>query len=82
MVAARLGEEENGPWLLIVDNVDDADLALGFMPWVELDVHDDALMKQLMDYLPLTLDAARRLLIKHEMRTWRIPSDRAHHPSP
>lgn len=37
------------------------------MPSGELDVHDGALMKQLMkqlmDYLPLSLDAAKRLLI-------------------
>jgi len=32
LVAGWLADEENGPWLLIVDNADDANLMLGVIP--------------------------------------------------
>jgi hypothetical protein len=32
LVAQWLSNEENRPWLLIVDNADDADLVLGITP--------------------------------------------------
>ncbi|KAJ9493588.1 hypothetical protein H2202_010936 [Exophiala xenobiotica] len=63
LVAAWLDDEENGPWLLIVDNVDDTDLAVEIMPSDEPGVGDNPSMKPLMDYLPRTLDPSRRLLI-------------------
>ena len=63
LIAGWLAEDENGPWLLIVDNADDANLLLGGMPSGESDFDENALMKPLMDYLPRTLDLSRRLLI-------------------
>jgi hypothetical protein len=66
-VAEWLSEEENGPWLLIVDNADDVNLLLGAIPSGEVDkdadAGADAMTKPLMDYLPCTLDPSRRLLI-------------------
>jgi len=49
LVAACLDEEENRPWFLIVDNMDDANLALGVMPLNEPDLDNDPSMKPLMD---------------------------------
>ncbi|OAL38089.1 hypothetical protein AYO20_02541 [Fonsecaea nubica] len=63
LVAAWLDDEENGPWLLIVDNADNANLMLGVMPSDETHMDEDTLTKPLMDYLPRTLDLSRRLLI-------------------
>ncbi|KIW17568.1 hypothetical protein PV08_04763 [Exophiala spinifera] len=67
LVAAWLADEDNGSWLLIVDNVDDANLALGVIPTGDLDGDNDddeeASVKPLIDYLPRTLDPSRRLLI-------------------
>ena len=63
LVAGWLSDEENGPWLLIVDNADDANLILGVIPSGEPGTDEESLAKPVMDYLPRTLDLSRRLLI-------------------
>ena len=63
LVAGWLAEEENGPWLLILDNADDANLILGVIPSGESSTDEESLTKPLMDYLPRILDPSRRLLI-------------------
>ncbi|OAG43666.1 hypothetical protein AYO21_02252 [Fonsecaea monophora] len=63
LVAGWLIDEGNGPWLLIVDNADDANLLLGAIPSGESDPDEDTAIKPLIDYLPRTLDPSRRILI-------------------
>lgn len=62
-IAGWLSEKEHGPWLLIVDNADDANLILGLIPSGDMSTDGEALTKPLMDYLPRILDQSRRLLI-------------------
>jgi hypothetical protein len=55
-VAGWLSDKENGLWLLIVDNADDANLMLGQIPSGDISIDGETLTKPLMDYLPRILD--------------------------
>jgi hypothetical protein len=63
LVARWLSDKENGPWLLIIDNADDANLMLGLIPLDNISTNGETLTKPLMDYLPRILDQSRQLLI-------------------
>ena len=63
LIARWLDDEENGPWLLIVDNADSADVMLGLTSSSEGCIDTETTTKPVIDYLPRVVDRSRRLLI-------------------
>ena len=63
LLAQWLEDEENGPWLLILDNADDGDLILGNDKLQETKTDRLLATKPLIDYIPRLLDSSRQLLV-------------------